>query len=155
MTNSGRGDGKSAIQYDLAYLERELEKGNIIEYNILWGKIEDAARLVMSKYIALRSEHMSSIKNESGNEDETDTPSIYDYQCLSCIPKILGFDFMLDASGQPWLLEVNRFPGLEPRSAMDSAVKANVLYDAWSTAASILGLDTKVMDNIRPQDYKS
>jgi hypothetical protein len=155
MTNSGRGDGRSAMQYDLNYLRSELKKDNIIKYDSLWGEIEDAARLVMSKYIALRSEHfhLSSIKFEC--DDETDTPSICEHECLSCVPKILGFDFMLDASGQPWLLEVNRFPGLEPRSSMDSTVKANVLYDAWCTAASSLGLDVEVMDAIRPQGYKS
>ena len=74
---------------------------------------------------------------------------------FSCIPKILGFDFMLDAFGNPWLLEVNRFPGLEPRSSMDAATKSNLIYDAWLVAADRAGLDRKVLHDIRPQCYKS
>ena len=47
------------------------------------------------------------------------------------IPKILGFDFVVDTSLQVWLVEINRFPGLEPRSSFDAAVKHNVVRAAW------------------------
>jgi hypothetical protein len=62
---------------------------------------------------------------------------------------------MLDASGKPWLLEVNRFPGLEPRSMMDAAVKANVIYDAWLAATERVGIESKTLQIIRPSDYNS
>ena len=50
----------------------------------------------------------------------------------------MGFDFVVDASRIPWLVEVNRFPGLEPRDASDRNVKNRVLLDAWEAAAERL-----------------
>jgi mevalonate pyrophosphate decarboxylase len=62
---------------------------------------------------------------------------------------------MIDAFEKPWLLEVNRFPGLRPRSSMDTTVKQSVVYDAWLAAADRIGHQKKMMDVIRPLDYKS
>ena len=56
------------------------------------------------------------------------------------IPKILGLDFVVgeaDRSGiyKPWLVEVNRFPGLEPRDELDRIIKYQVVRDAWKKAS--------------------
>ena len=51
------------------------------------------------------------------------------------IPKILGFDFIVSENFQPWLIEVNRFPGLEQRDECDYRVKHKVVEDAWYLAA--------------------
>jgi hypothetical protein len=61
----------------------------------------------------------------------------------------------MDAYRNPWLLEVNRFPGLEPRSSMDAAVKQTVIYDAWLAAADRVQLNREVIGDIRPLNYKS
>ena len=51
------------------------------------------------------------------------------------LPKILGLDFVVDASRKPWLVEVNRFPGLEPRDThQDAVVKTRIVCDAWRLA---------------------
>ena len=42
---------------------------------------------------------------------------------------------MLDSKRKPWLLEVNRFPGLEARDNSDELVKRTVVQDAWSLAS--------------------
>jgi hypothetical protein len=70
------------------------------------------------------------------------------------IPKILGLDFVVreeeenndtDHQGQrrtttPWLVEVNRFPGLEPRDEDDRKIKYKVVRDAWKKAWERLDL---------------
>ena len=81
------------------------------------------------------------------------TPLLKDYQPFCTVPKILGFDYILDSTEQPYLLEVNRFPGLEPRSAMDSDVKHAVVYDAWIAASDRAGIPKECIRNLRPQNY--
>ncbi|VEU40532.1 unnamed protein product [Pseudo-nitzschia multistriata] len=55
------------------------------------------------------------------------------------IPKILGLDFVVEAHRlQPWLVEVNRFPGLEPRDDADRKIKYRVVRDAWKRASERL-----------------
>ena len=46
-----------------------------------------------------------------------------------CCFELLGFDVMCDASGWPWLLEVNRDPSLATDTQVDLHVKAKVLVD--------------------------
>ena len=50
------------------------------------------------------------------------------------VPKILGLDFLVDENQKPALIEVNRFPGLEPRGSSDEAVKRQVVKEAWDLA---------------------
>ena len=58
------------------------------------------------------------------------------------IPKILGLDFVVQQQDvanstkkQPWLVEVNRFPGLEPRDEDDRKIKYRIVRDAWLKAS--------------------
>jgi hypothetical protein len=55
----------------------------------------------------------------------------------------LGFDYIVDANRRPFLLEVNRFPGLESRDANDTVVKRAVVLSAWALAYNRLGLDAQ------------
>jgi hypothetical protein len=63
----------------------------------------------------------------------------------------MGFDYIIDADLRPWLMEVNRFPGLEARGSMDAKVKSNVIETAWRLASvsarTSCGLSTQI-DNI-------
>lgn len=62
----------------------------------------------------------------------------------------MGFDYIVDANRRPFLLEVNRFPGLEPRDANDTVVKRAVVLSAWALAYNRLGLDAQ--ESHRPVD---
>ncbi|KAL7486647.1 hypothetical protein ACHAW6_012244 [Cyclotella cf. meneghiniana] len=156
MTNSGRGDGRSASQHDLTFLRNVLEKKDSLSYNKLWKQIQTVVQRVMGRYISLRCD--GSLTAHDGGDSGCITvkkSNSQPPQCLPCIPKILGFDFMMDTSEKPWLLEVNRFPGLRPRSSMDTTVKQCVLYDAWLAAADRIGYQKEMMYAIRPLDYTS
>ena len=49
---------------------------------------------------------------------------------------------MIDNRQKPQLIEVNRFPGLEPRGSSDEAVKRKVVREAWDLACQ------KAADNV-------
>ena len=132
MTNSGRGDGRSSQQQTLQQLQIEFQ-ANGLNYDQMWEQIESSVKIVMQTYIT--------------------EPLLKDYQPFCTVPKILGFDYILDSTEQPYLLEVNRFPGLEPRSAMDSDVKHAVVYDAWIAASDRAGIPKECIRNLRPQNY--
>ena len=134
MTNSGRGDGRSTLQHDLHELQRIFQEKDM-DYQTLWEIIEKSVQEVMKKYVQLQS------------NDSLD-------HLRASIPKILGFDYILNSSGEPFLLEVNRFPGLEPRSSMDADVKHKVVYDAWITACDRMKIPQTFVQNVRPATYK-
>ena len=134
MTNSGRGDGRSTLQHDLHELQCIFQEKDM-DYQTLWEIIEKSVQEVMKKYVQLQS------------NDSLD-------HLRASIPKILGFDYILNSSGEPFLLEVNRFPGLEPRSSMDADVKHKVVYDAWITACDRMKIPQTFVQNVRPSTYK-
>lgn len=141
MTNSGRED--NMLQYDFAALRNHFQKVGR-SYDIFWGKIEHAIYATMHRYEKkIRSEKIKSYRQQLTQ---------------FCIPKILGFDFVVTESLQPMLLEVNRFPGLEARGASDTPVKETVVRDAWICAMNRLGLTKsknhsykKINDTLRSQ----
>jgi hypothetical protein len=136
MTNSGRGDGRSSQQQTLQQLQIEFQT-NGLNYEQMWKQIERSIKTVMKIYMRFRDKE----------------PLLKDYQPFYTVPKILGFDYILDSTEQPYLLEVNRFPGLEPRSSMDSDVKHAVVYDAWIAASDRAGIPKEYLWNLRPQNY--
>ncbi len=140
MTNSGRGDGRSSKQDDFHYLKSQFDASKK-DYKELWRKIKASIELVMNRYTL--KQHFI----------DGEISASYDASYFG-LPKILGFDFMLDDKTNPWLLEVNRFPGLDPRSASDSRVKRCIQYDAWVTATERLGFSAEHMKKIRPLDYE-
>jgi hypothetical protein len=140
MTNSGRGDGRSSKQDDFLYLRNEFNENNI-DYELMWVKIRKSIQLVMNRYSS-KQQHIDGHMCASN------------YISYFGLPKILGFDFMLDDKMNPWLLEVNRFPGLDPRAASDSRVKHSVQYDAWIAATERIGFSAEHMKKFCPRDYK-
>jgi hypothetical protein len=120
VTNSG--SGLDMEQYDLDYLRSYLQTIGI-PFDIFWGKLECAIKVVVDSYQYERG----IVEWESCRESLG-------------IPKILGFDFVVDQYVQPWLVEVNRFPGLEPRDDSDRAVKTQVVHDAWACASRRLSI---------------
>ena len=52
--------------------------------------------------------------------------------------ELAAFDVLLDGDLKPWLLEVNRTPGLVGRAEVDRAVKDAVVDAAWGARADIL-----------------
>lgn len=125
MTNSGRED--AMLQYDLKYLQDKFQKANL-SFSTLWADIEVAVKESMLCFQA----HC----DESQVEGTEYRPGL----ALLGIPKILGFDFMVTESLHPMLLEVNRFPGLEPRGDGDELVKPAVVREAWVCASEIMGV---------------
>jgi hypothetical protein len=118
MTNSGRTENGDVDQEDFEMLRRKLdhEFGHGI-YNNLWDSIETSVRDVINEF-----------KQFDKGEDSYVPFSDFN------IPKILGFDFILNSTCSPFLLEVNRFPGLEARGEKDNYVKKRVIEEAWRVA---------------------
>ncbi len=116
MTNSGRDVDME--QHDLTYLNAYLEKEGK-SFQDFWRKIQFAVQQVLAVYQLERKEK---VMEWDGRREGLG------------IPKIMGFDFVVDSQINPWLVEVNRFPGLEPRDSSDQSVKHRVVYDAWLCA---------------------
>ena len=129
MTNSGRDDPQMT-QCDLTVLQYEAEKAASWSYQDLWNNIREAVRVVMQTYLNLQRDQALPAVGVLG------------------IPKIMGFDFLVDANHKPFLLEVNRFPGLEPRDASDFSVKQAVVYGAWMLASDRMGIDVNRSVNV-------
>ena len=144
MTNSGRD--LSAEQHDLRYLEDQFAE-NGWDYDAMWRSVEASARDVMGMYLrqttGYRTDHQA---NDDG--------ASHAYEPIWSLPKILGFDYMLDGSNEPFLLEVNRFPGLEPRSSVDEDVKRSVVYDAWRAACERLDVPRSFIGGLEPACYR-
>lgn len=120
MTNSGRDVAME--QHDLDYLRKYLEQEGE-SFEPLWARIHSGVENVLRCYLKERT-----------NLDWDARRMILG------IPKIMGFDFVIDASLNPWLVEVNRFPGIEPRDETDRKVKEQVIRDTWVCAGDRLGL---------------
>jgi hypothetical protein len=135
MTNSGREDDMP--QYDFGFLQNELQQQGH-SYDKVWSDLREAVSGVMTMYRDYAEKQQQSTYRSSLK--------------LLGIPKILGLDFMLKADGTPQLLEVNRFPGLEPRGDGDRDVKVAVVHGAWALAAGRANCDLEVMLGVMPDD---
>lgn len=130
MTNSGR---ESVMrQESFHYIRQELSPDI---FGDIWSSVVQAVGSVMQLY-ETRAPHLL-----VGTARETATHRLK--LATLGIPKILGFDFVVDASRNAWLVEVNRFPGLEPRNEMDATVKHQIIFDAWRIAAKRCNDDAK------------
>ncbi|XP_041120721.1 tubulin polyglutamylase TTLL4 isoform X2 [Polyodon spathula] len=57
-----------------------------------------------------------------------------------CCHELFGFDIMLDESLKPWILEVNISPSLHSNSALDVAIKGQMISDLLNLAGFVLPL---------------
>ena len=124
MTNSGRETVMR--QEDLDYLWKELDSDAKKEE--LWEEISNVA---IDTLLVRYPEH------EDGESKQAWKTRREHWG----IPKILGLDFVVDDRKRPWLVEVNRFPGLEPRDEDDRKIKYKVVKDAWKKASERLLLE--------------
>lgn len=138
MTNSGRETVMR--QEDLEYLWKECN--NDAEKEELWKDIcKVASDTLLVRYHQKMIEYI-------------DDPQKREWKARReqwGIPKILGLDFVVQegADGKkPWLVEVNRFPGLEPRDEDDRKIKYKIVRDAWKMASKRLsmGEDSSILD---------
>jgi hypothetical protein len=126
MTNSGRE--AAMTQKDLVYLKAELGKQGF-SYEDFWGDLRSATQQTIHAHTERRTaEKVSTLTWDARRREMS-------------IPKIMGFDFVVGGDCKPWLVEVNRFPGLEPRDESDRTVKHRVVQDAWICAGARMGLD--------------
>jgi len=165
MTNSGRETNMR--QEDLNFLEVYLEEQHLqqqqqngtdsmlrkneeaVTFESVWKRIAHSVVTVMSLFHNETKASTNQLQKGGDpeqmrlNSTNTGTRAVPDklhwrYRLAQlCIPKILGFDFVLDAHGGVWLVEINRFPGLEPRNEMDRNVKQRVVHAAWRAAAKL------------------
>ena len=131
MTNSGRVeslcDYDDGQQYNFTHLEHFInnEHGQG-SYGNLWNSIVDSTSDVMTRYI----NYKMSIQSRDLKCVDHDIES----SLLRNVPKIMGFDYLLDTDLHPWLLEVNRFPGLQARGEIDWDVKSKLVQNTWKLA---------------------
>jgi hypothetical protein len=133
MTNSGRET--HMIQQDLQYLQRQFQQSGL-SYGTFWKDLRQAIGTVMKVY---NDERATILQGGADWDDKLSRLGI---------PKIMGFDFVVDGACQPWLVEVNRFPGLEPRDDSDRQVKHQIVRDAWMCAAERLGIENHPVQTI-------
>ena len=139
MTNSGLGEGDDAVQLDFHQLRQEFDKQGW-DYDKLWQNIYDNAQSTMRQY-------REYFKSELAVTDiPSDGPNLSRIlHTRAKLPKILGLDFLVDDSQNSWLIEVNRFPGLEPRGPSDETVKRRVVQDAWLVACELADVPPEVV----------
>lgn len=141
MTNSGRETVMQ--QEDLEYLWSEIDSN--AEKEELW---KDICRASAETLLLRYPERIASLEHAE-SESDLDSDRVFREQKRTWknrreywgIPKILGLDFVVQqdaAKKQPWLVEVNRFPGLEPRDEDDRKIKYRVVRDAWRKASERL-----------------
>ena len=133
MTNSGRIEGDAMIQFNFdslkVYIEGTHGKG---AFDKTWSAVEESVIEVMR---ALAKQKVSRIGTRRTR------PNMY-----STVPKIMGLDYIIDKALKPWLMEVNRFPGLEARGAIDYKVKNKVVSSAWKLASIRSGVACGLAD---------
>jgi tetratricopeptide (TPR) repeat protein len=138
MTNSGRETFMQ--QHDLDYLWTQLAERNndCRSSSDLWVDICNAA----ANTLLVRFPEFREQESAENNPLEQKKKQVWkDRREEFGIPKILGLDFVVDDTNlKPWLVEVNRFPGLEPRDEMDSKIKYQIVRDAWMKAIERLML---------------
>jgi tetratricopeptide (TPR) repeat protein len=122
MTNSGRLESDGMTQYDLDYLQNYIDDTfGCGSFDRVWENIRNSVKEVMRAYNTRFTPLSSPI-------------------FVSNIPKILGLDYIIDVDLNPFLMEVNRFPGMEPRGESDVKVKQQVLLSAWKLASFKTGI---------------
>ncbi|GAX27302.1 hypothetical protein FisN_23Lh129 [Fistulifera solaris] len=135
MTNSGRE--RFMRQETLEYLKDQLSQRESGSWDALFSALREATRQVFVIYKNMFA--VSAMDHEMSSTRKMVSKMM--------VPKILGLDFVVDDSLRPWLVEVNRFPGLEPRDQeQDAQVKRTIVRDAWQLAVSRCFENPSVVD---------
>jgi len=142
MTNSGREAEMQQETFD--FLRTELSSSSSGREHPfddhIWPSVQRAIRSVMQTYQQYAAQQHGQQSHDSDGIIEASSDLIMTTNRGRLgqlgLPKILGFDFVVDAARNAWLVEVNRFPGLEPRDGGDAVVKQQVVRDAWALAAA-------------------
>lgn len=92
----------------MAYLKRQ---GHDTE--LLWQKMKETTALTLLATDSKISPKSCQLVNFRGTTFE-----------------ILGFDFLIDQSMTPWILEVNHGPNLEPHTELETDLKRSMIRDA-------------------------
>ncbi len=133
MTNSGRISdtcSQSEAQFDFEYLKKFInETYGPGRYEKIWQSITTSVAQVIKLYLDDLKSSLNTRIPTTENHNEYDYKSI-----IAKVPKILGFDYIIDSKFNPWLLEVNRFPGLEARGEEDLQVKRELVEEVWKLA---------------------
>ena len=93
-----------------------LSREHGLDVNALWGQIQ---QLVVKTLLAVQP-HLAHAYASCRS-----SPGAHPFSCF----ELLGFDLLIDANGQPWLLEVNHSPSLATDSELDTALKTTLLAD--------------------------
>ena len=131
-----------ALNRNLEALRMSLEaQGH--NWEEFWARAHRIASTVMTRSYSTDSE--DACKSSRGSWYSAPAGEVIPQLHLEpfCIPKIIGLDLVLDAHGCPFLLEVNRFPGLVGRGPIDGAVKHEVLREAWALAHRTAKVDPR------------
>ncbi|KAL2080915.1 hypothetical protein ACEWY4_022768 [Coilia grayii] len=92
-----------------------------VNTNLIWEKIKD----IVIKTIIASESHVNTLV-------KTHVRSAY-----SC-HELFGFDIMLDEKLKPWVLEVNISPSLHSNTALDVAIKGQMVRDVLNLAGFLL-----------------
>jgi tubulin polyglutamylase TTLL6/13 len=58
--------------------------------------------------------------------------------------EVLGFDFMIDANGKSYLLEINHTPSFTTDTPLDELVKSNLIRDTLT----LMNINAKARDKM-------
>jgi len=146
MTNSGRETVMQ--QHDLEYLWNEFDSDG--DKDEFWKEICNiTADILLHRYPQYISTKESIEVDHAFREQKR---RWHDRRENLGIPKILGLDFVVqqtaDHRKKPWLVEVNRFPGLEPRDEEDRKIKYRVVRDAWKKASERMGIPSSIFESL-------
>ncbi len=154
MTNSGRET--TMRQEDLEFLWKEI---GIAEKEELW---KDICNVAIDTLLVRYPKHQT-----NSGDSLSESKQLWKTRRERWgIPKILGLDFVVqndDDRKRPWLVEVNRFPGLEPRDEDDRTIKYKIVQDAWKKASERIplsrenpfGFDSTIFDLLGESDTDS
>lgn len=104
------------------------------------------AEVIQNNIVALVKAFFQLVQAEGLFERQTTGHLHYAYP-----PKVIGLDVLLDASLQPKLLEVERFPGLTGLKPLTKAINEDFAQDMVALV-SVLHTDS-TLEHMKPEDY--
>eukprot|EP00592_Proboscia_alata_P013760 CAMPEP_0194386294 /NCGR_PEP_ID=MMETSP0174-20130528/85469_1 /TAXON_ID=216777 /ORGANISM="Proboscia alata, Strain PI-D3" /LENGTH=204 /DNA_ID=CAMNT_0039175309 /DNA_START=31 /DNA_END=642 /DNA_ORIENTATION=- len=179
VTNSAQQchEDKDDLQGNFFFLRNELSSRGY-NYDEIWDNIRSiVGDVILASPVNFVNGNVSNWRPDVWEKLPSSTPIMTQHYLH--MPKILGFDFLLKDvevkvgnAGlenkdivtekrlcRPYLIEVNRFPGLEPRndfySSVEAIVKRAVVEDSWIIASKQIGLDCGDVLGITEQTEQS